>query len=418
MKRKAIPSLAVLAIVATLAACSSDSSSSTTATPTTATPTTGAPTTGAPTTASASTAGSTTGASTAGSAVPGSAATESVSLKGICPDNIVVQTDWYATPERAAAYQLVGPNGTFDKNKGTYSGPLGDTGVTMEVRMGGDFINFQAIPAQMYQDPSIFMGLVATDDAVSGYDKFPTVAVMAPLDINPQILMWDPATYPNISTFADVAASKAKVMYIEGLPFMDYLVSKGYVTKDQLDASYDGTPARFISEGGKLIQQAYLSSEPYRWEHDVPEWNKPVKSLLIDDSGYRIYPQGLAVKPDEITKHKDCLAKLVPMFQQAQVDYMNDPAPMNAALANVSTELGSGPPITVDGNVNAVKVMRDSKIVGDGPNGTLGDFDMTRIDTTIDQLRPILAARGQDLPADLTSASIATNMFIDPSISL
>jgi hypothetical protein len=39
------------------------------------------------------------------------------SLKGICPDKIVIQTDWYAPPERAAAYQLIGANGTVDKKK-------------------------------------------------------------------------------------------------------------------------------------------------------------------------------------------------------------------------------------------------------------------------------------------------------------
>ena len=73
---------------------------------------------------------------------------------------------------------------------------------------------------------------------------------------------------------------------------MDYLVSKGYVTKDQLDASFDGTPARFVAERGKLIQQGYASNEPYRWEHDVPAWNKPVKSLLVHDVGLRDLPAG------------------------------------------------------------------------------------------------------------------------------
>ncbi len=396
MRTKPLHSIGALALATALAAAACSSTSTTAATGGTAAP-----------------AGGSTPSSPSGSTVA-----SGVSLKGVCPDNIVVQTDWYATPERAAVYQMVGPNGTFDKNKGTYSGPLGDTGVTMEVRMGGNFINFQAIPAQMYQDPSIFMGYVATDDGVQGAEKFPTKAVVAPLDINPQILMWDPATYPDIKAFPDVAKSGAKVMYIEGLPFMDYLVSKGYVNKDQLDASYDGTPARFVSEGGKLIQQAYLSSEPFRWEHDVKEWAKPVKSLLIDDSGYRIYPQGLAVKPEEITKSKDCLTKLVPMIQQAQVDYITNPASTNAALAKIADELGSGPPITLSGNENAVKVMLGSKIVGNGPNGTLGDFDMARIDTTIEQLGPIYAARGQALPSGLTSSDIATNEFIDTKIHL
>ena len=44
----------------------------------------------------------------------------SESLRGICPDPIVIQTDWFPTPERAAAYHLVGPGGKIDANNGRY----------------------------------------------------------------------------------------------------------------------------------------------------------------------------------------------------------------------------------------------------------------------------------------------------------
>jgi hypothetical protein len=351
----------------------------------------------------------------AGNAAPAPAG--SGALAGICPATIVVQTDWYATPERAAAFQLAGPNGTIDAKKGTYSGRLGDTGVNVEVRLGGPFIGFQPIPAQMYQDKSIFLGYVATDDAVTAAGRFPTKAVVAPLDINPQVLMWDPATY-TINSWSDVAPTKAKVTYLEGLPFVDYLVSKGYVTKSQLDASYDGTPARFVAERGKVIQQAYASNEPYRWEHDVPEWKKPVKSLLIHDSGYQIYPQGLAVRADQLSSSSACLKKLVPMIQQAQVDYITNPAATNATLLKIAQAIPGGPPITAAGNANAVEVMKNLKLVGNGPNNTLGDFDLARVDRTIALLKPIFAARGVTVPADLRASDIVSNDFIDPSIKL
>jgi hypothetical protein len=351
----------------------------------------------------------------AGNAAPAPAG--SGALAGICPATIVVQTDWYATPERAAAFQLAGPNGTIDAKKGTYSGRLGDTGVNVEVRLGGPFIGFQPIPAQMYQDKSIFLGYVATDDAVTAAGRFPTKAVVAPLDINPQVLMWDPATY-TINSWSDVAPTKAKVTYLEGLPFVDYLVSKGYVTKSQLDASYDGTPARFVAERGKVIQQAYASNEPYRWEHDVPEWKKPVKSLLIHDSGYQIYPQGLAVRADQLSSSSACLKKLVPMIQQAQVDYITNPAATNATLLKIAQAIPGGPPITAAGNANAVEVMKNLKLVGNGPNNTLGDFDLARVDRTIALLKPIFAARGVTVPADLKASDIVSNDFIDPSIKL
>jgi hypothetical protein len=339
------------------------------------------------------------------------------SLKGICPDKIVVQTDWFATPERAAAYQLIGAEGRVDRKKGTYSGPLADTGVELEVRLGGPFIGFQPIPAQMYQDPRIFLGYVATDDAVQAADKFATVAVVAPLEKNPQILMWDPATY-TIAGWPDVAKTKAKVLYLEGLPFMDYLVSKGYVDKAQMDASFDGTPSRFVAEGGKLIQQGYASNEPYRWEHDVEAWKKPVEFLLVHDSGYEIYPQGLAIRAGELEQVRPCLKALVPLIQKAQIAYITDPAPVNGALVRIAGELGDGPPITAAGNANAAAVMKRLGIVANGASATLGDFDLARVERTIALLRPIFAARGVTVKPELAPTELVTNEFIDPALHL
>ena len=338
-------------------------------------------------------------------------------LQGICPDPIVIQIDWFATPERAAAFQLVGPGGAIDKKKGTYSGPLAGTGVSVQVRLGGPFIGFQPIPALMYQDPSIYLGYVATDDAVQAAEKFPTKAVVAPLDINPQIVMWDPATY-KVEGWADVAKTKAKIVYIEGMPFMDFLLAKGYVSPAQKDASFDGTPSRFVAEGGKLMQQAYASNEPYRWEHDVPGWKKPVKFLLVHDSGYSIYPQGLAVRAGQFESAKACLKQLVPLIQKAQIAYINQPAPINDTLLEIARTLGDGPPITAAGNENAVAVMKQLKIVGNGPDSTLGNFDLERVESTIALLRPIFAARGTKLPEKLSAADIVSNEFIDPSLHL
>jgi hypothetical protein len=344
-----------------------------------------------------------------------SEAAPSVSLKGTCPEKIVIQTDWYATPERAVSYQLVGPRGTIDKKHGTYSGPLGTTGVAVEVRLGGPFIGFQPIPALMYQNPEIFLGYVATDDAVQAAEKFPTKAVVAPLDINPQVLIWDPASF-TVAGWPDIAKTNAKVLYLEGLPFMDFLISKGYVKKEQLDASFDGTPSRFAAERGKIIQQGYASNEPYRWEHDVPAWNKPVKFLLVHDSGYQIYPQGLAVRTARFGAASACLKLLVPIIQRAQIDYMNEPGPTNDALVKIAAALAGGPPITASANAAAVKTMKELGLVGNGPDKTLGNFDLPRVERTIAQLKPIFKARGVKMPDKLGASDIVTNEFIDPSI--
>lgn len=338
-------------------------------------------------------------------------------LAGICPSTIVIQTDWYATPERAAAYQLVGPDGTVDVKKGAYSGPLGDTGVNVEVRLGGPFLGGQPVPAQMYQDNSITLGFIPTDEAVRSQNKFPVTGVFASLDINPQIIMWDPQTY-QVNSWKDVAASGAPVVYSEGKPFMDYLIANGYVKSEQADASFDGTPSRFVAEHGKVMQQGYVSNEPYRWEHDVKGWMQPTKYLLVHQSGYEIYPHAWSVRSGDLDKLGPCLSKLVPMLQQAQIDYVTNPEPINQALLRIAQTIPDGPPITAGGNTDSVRVQLAEKIVGNGPDTTLGNFDTDRVDRVIATVTPILRARGQQVPDGLTAANIVTNQFIDPTLGL
>ncbi|MDH5294993.1 MAG: hypothetical protein OEW91_15055, partial [Acidimicrobiia bacterium] len=123
------------------------------------------------------------------------------SLADVCPDPIVIQTDWFPEAEHGAMYQMVGPDYTIDAGLKTVTGSLTsggeDMGVAIEVRTGGPAIGFQSPSTQMYTDDSITLGYVSTDEAVLGYADTPTIAVVAPLEKNPQIIMWDPETYPD-----------------------------------------------------------------------------------------------------------------------------------------------------------------------------------------------------------------------------
>lgn len=338
-------------------------------------------------------------------------------LADVCPSTVVIQTDWFATPERAAAFQLAGPDGTVDVEKGAYVGPLGDTGVNVEVRLGGPFLGGQPIPAQMYQDDSITLGFVPTDDAVRANAEFPVTGVFASLDINPQIVMFDPATY-DIDSWDDVKGTGAPIVYSEGKVFMDYLVANGYVNQEQADASFDGTPARFVADGGESMQQGYVSNEPYRWEHDVEGWMKPADYLLVHEAGYEIYPHAWSVRSGELEELTPCLEQLVPMLQQAQVDYIADPEPINEAILRIAETIPDGPPITLEGNADSVEVQVAEGIVGNGPDATVGNMDEERVQRVIDSVVPIFEGYGEDVAADIAPADIMTNEFIDESIGL
>jgi hypothetical protein len=120
-------------------------------------------------------------------------------LQGVCPPNVVVQSNWYPTVDTATAWSLVGPGHKIDREKKRISGPLVahgvDTGVDIEVRAGGPAIGFQQTSAQMYADPSITLGYVISDEAIAFATKQPTLSVIATLEIDPQVLIWDGSTY-------------------------------------------------------------------------------------------------------------------------------------------------------------------------------------------------------------------------------
>ena len=231
------------------------------------------------------------------------------------------------------------------------------------------------------------------------------------------MIMWDPSAFPNITSFADIKATGAPVLYFEGSAYMDFLIGKGLLDRKQVDASYDGSPSRFVTE--KVFQQGFASNEPFKYEHDIKEWMKPVKYLLIDDAGFRIYPSSLAVKPDFMDKRAACLAKIVPLMQKSEVDYVKDPKPVNDMLLGYVKAMASFWTLSPEGNANAVKVMLDEHIVANGSDATLGNFDMPRVQSLIDQLVPIYDKLGIDsVKKGVAAADVVTNKFIDPSIGL
>ncbi len=335
---------------------------------------------------------------------------------GDCPNPMVFQTDWFPEPEHGALYNLTAGEGSIDAESGRFSGPLAaDPSITVEIRAGGPFIGFQPTVSLMATDDDIFMGYVNTDEAIQNYNEFPTTAVVAPLDINPQIIMWDPETY-DIGSWDDVKATGAVINHFGGAVYTEYLVGAGIVDAGQLDGSYDGAPTRFIAEGGAIIQQGFATQEPYNYENVFAEWGKPVESLLIHDSGFELYQGPLAILDSKLEANRSCLEAFVPLFQQSIVDFQNDPAATNAAILQAVIDLDSFWQLSEESVANTVVEMGRLNIVGNGSNGTIGDFDADRVNEVIkiaaDQIPSM------DVPEGLSADDLVTNEFIDESIGL
>ena len=405
MKRKAFALIGVLSLVS-LAACGDDDSSSTADTTAAAT---------ADTTAAATE--DTTAAATADTT-----AAAAVSLAGVCPDTVTFQTDWNPESEHGFLYQMVGDGYEVDAKGVRVTGPLVaggvDTGVKIQVRAGGPAVGFSSPTSLMYQDPDIFLAFVSTDGAVQDSGEFPTMTVVAPFNINPQIIMWDPATYPDVKTIADLKATGAKIRYFGGAAYMEYFTANGILDKKQVDGTYDGTPANFVADGGKSAQQGFATSEPYYYEKVLKDWGKPVAYQTVHDAGWTAYAQSLGGKPETIEKYKDCLKLLVPIIQQAQVDYVTDPAKTNALILDLVKQYNNGWLYDEGQAAAAVELALQNKLIANSPDGTLGSIDMARVDDFIKIAVPTYEKIGAKMKEGLTAADIVTNEFIDPSIKL
>ena len=343
-------------------------------------------------------------------------------LSGICPETVTFQTDWNPESEHGFLYQLVGAGYEVDASGLRVTGPLMasgvDTGVKVQVRAGGPAVGFSSPTSLMYSDPDIFLAFAATYSQIQNSGEFPTQSVIAPFNINPQIIMWDPATYPDVKTIADLKATGAKVRYFGGTAYMDYFTSTGILDPAQVDGSYDGTPANFVADGGKSAQQGFATSEPYFYENVLTDWGKPVAYQTIHDAGWTSYAQTLAGKPETIVSAADCLKLLVPIIQQAQVDYVADPSTTNALILDLVAQYNNGWMYDAGQADAAVALALENGLIANSPDGTLGSFDSQRMDEFLALAIPIFEGLGEKLKPGLTSADLATNQFIDPTIAL
>jgi len=309
-----------------------------------------------------------------------------------------------------------------DTNKKSYTAELiahggQDTGVKIQIRSGGPATGYQLNSALLYEDQSILLGFVETDEGIENSQSQPTVAILADRLHAPTIIMWSPTAHPNDKTIADLGKDGTKVLYFTGAPFIDYLTGAGILKSGQTDGSYNGTPARFVASGGTVAQQGFATAEPYEYQYEISQWMKPVTYQLVSDTGYDPYTS-IVTLPANITKYAACFKMLVPILQQGIVDYAANPGPANALIVKLATQYNNGWVYDAGEAAYAATAMVKDGIIANSPDGELGDFDFSRIQKLINIVAPIYKSEGKTIKAGLTPQDIATNQFIDPSIHL
>ena len=347
-------------------------------------------------------------------------------LASVCPATIVMQQDWQPQAEHGGMYALVGPDYSIDTDAKSVTGTLVaqgvDTGVDVEIRPGGPNVGFQAVSDLMYLDPDILVGAVNTDAAINAQaaDR-PVVAVTSQLTRSPQIYMWDPETYPDATGVADVLATGATLV-ASGRIIPSLLASQGIGSLDQLDASYEGSPQRFVTDPS-IVQQGFGTSEPYTYEHEISQWGRPVAYQYLNELGYSIYPEPIVVREEDVTAQADCLERLVPVLQRSQIDYLLEPElteSTNALIVELveryQTSWTYSPEVA---EFSAATQLSDDLVHDDPASGVFGQLDPERMAEIVEVFVPVLQTAGS-LPADaeVSAERLYTNEFIDESISM
>jgi hypothetical protein len=337
-------------------------------------------------------------------------------LSDVCPATVVVQTDWFPEAEHGALYNLIGEGYTVDTSNKIVSGPMvldgQDLGVTFEVRTGGPAIGFAPVTSYVYTDDAITFGYANTEAQVLSYEDTPLLSVVAPLEINPQMIMWDPDTYPNVESLADLGEAGVPINVFGGGVFSEVFVAQGIWSANQIDPSYDGSPARFIAEGGAIAQQGFASAEPYDYENTFSDWGKPVAFQTLHDAGFEVYAATLGIRPDQKDELDDCLKEIVPVFQQSVVSYINSPERTNDIIVDAVEQFADSWTQSMEITAWSVEQQKELGLVGNGPDDTVGNMVGDRIQGVIDGM----SQAGMAVPSGLSANDLFTNEYIDESI--
>lgn len=348
-------------------------------------------------------------------------------LADVCPSPLYIQKDWLAQAEHGGLYQLIGPDGRMEP--GRYTGPLGSTGIDLVILEGGSNIGLgdgETAYSALFNGNSKagvtpHLAFQELDNAFIFSRRFPVTGVFTALDKAPSGLFWDRATYPDgFHTVEDLkafAASGKGMIYVSTIrrTFGLYLVASG-VPKEVFVEGYRGDGENFVTNNGTWLNQGFVTSEVYKFTHGN-NWGKPVDAVTVNELGYPTYTGMLSVPTHRLEEMAPCLTRLVPILQQAQVDYIEAPEMANKVIHdfNAGGYATSWWTTSMELNAFSAAAQRERGIVGNGPNATLGDFDMAQVEAMFAIVKPWLDERSNP---DVRPEDVVTNRFIDPSIGL
>lgn len=141
----------------------------------------------------------------------------------------------------------------------------------------------------------------------------------------------------------------------------------------------------------------------------------------MDSTNYPNYRNTLVVRQAARGQLDPCLRRLVPVLQQAMVEFMAAPDPVLQLIVGLNEDYGSTYPYPIEQARYGVKVMREDELVANptaARGAPFGALNPDRVNTMLTILRPIYGAQKTPVPADAAADALATNDYLDTSIRL
>jgi NitT/TauT family transport system substrate-binding protein len=259
-------------------------------------------------------------------------------------EKISFTTNWYAQAEHGGFYQALAA-GLYKK-----------AGLDVSIKMGGPQINIMQLLA------------AGQTDCVMGYDMqtfsgweqgIGAVTVAAAFQKDPQVLIGHPGV---VNKLEDIKGKSILISAAANTTYWPWLKDK-LKLDDSQKRPYTFNIQPFVADKN-LVQQGYLSSEPYAIEKEARF--KP-SVFLLSDHGWPPYSTTIVCMEKTIQARPKAIAAFVKASMEGWKSYMQgDPAPANALIKR------DNPNMTDDRIAVGIKLLNESGMVFGGDAAKLG----------------------------------------------
>jgi hypothetical protein len=335
-------------------------------------------------------------------------------LADVCPAAIDIQLAGLPGVAVGALFTLISDAPEIDTAAQSVAGIIRRPDGTAEdvrlvLRSGGPAVAFRDSVDVLADDATLTLAQTSTASAVLRSDNQPTTGVVALTDVSHDVVIWDPATYPDIDGFSELREQQTEIRHVTDAPLVDFLVANGTLDAEQMVPGFDGEPAAFVEAGGAIAQQGDLLVDVALLP-SLPQWARPVSYVAAADAGWASYDDTIVARTSDLAELAECLGRLVPVIQSAIVAYRADPSPVNALLADARAQFDPLTRLTADLMDAGARLAAETGTVSAAGDAPVGDFEAARLTSFVPEL---VAATGSNA---VEVDGLFTNQFIDPAI--